>query len=77
MTKAERMEDLKKYSASSYYGVEDITEKLMRFSEIEDNGIKEELTDAIYQVKAMAENPYNSDCWKILYNVLLKFAEVD
>ena len=71
------MEDLRKYNESSYYNGKDITEKLMSISGIEDNGIKDELTDAIYQVKAMAENPYNSDHWRILYNVLLKVAEVD
>lgn len=71
------MEDLRKYNESSYYNGEDIAEKLMSISGIEDNGIKEELTDAIYQVKAMAENPYNSDHWRILYNVLLKVAEME
>lgn len=69
------MEDLRKYNESNYYNSEDITKKLMSISEIEDNGIKDELTDAIYQIKAMAENPYNSDRWRILYNVLLKVAE--
>ena len=71
------MEDLRKYNESSYYDGEDIAEKLMSISGIEDNGIKDELTDAIYQVKVMADNPYNSDHWRILYNVLLKAAEME
>lgn len=71
------MEDLRKYNESSYYDGEDIAEKLTNISGIEDNGIKDELTDAIYQVKAMAENPYNSDYWRILYNVLLKAADME
>lgn len=71
------MEKLRKYNESSYYGSEDITEKLLNIAEIKDEEIKEELTEAIYQLKAMAENPYNSDYWRILYNVLLKITEVD
>ena len=31
----------------------------------------EELECAIFQLKAMAENEYNNDCWRTLYNVLL------
>ena len=30
----------------------------------------EELEYAIFQLKAMAENEYNNDCWRTLYNVL-------
>lgn len=71
------MEKLRKYNESNYYGSEDITEKLLNIAEIKDEEIKEELTEAIYQLKAIAENPYNSDYWRILYNVLLKIAEVD
>lgn len=71
------MKKLRKYNESSYYGNEDITEKLLNIAEIKDEEIKEELTEAIYQLKAMAENPYNSDYWRILYNVLLKITEMD
>lgn len=71
------MEKLRKYNESSYYCSEDITEKLLNIAEIKDEEIKEELTEAIYQLKAMAENPYNSDYWRILYNVLLKITEMD
>ena len=65
------MEKFKKYNESSYYNSEDITEKLLNIAEIKDEEIKEELTEAICQLKAIAENPYNSDRWRILYNVLL------
>lgn len=71
------MEKLRKYNESSYYVSEDITEKLLNIAEIKDEEIKEELTEAIYQLKAIAENPYNFDYWRILYNVLLKITEMD
>ena len=71
------MEDLRKYNESAYYDCVDIAEKLTAFPGTEDKEIKEELTEAIYQITAMAENPYNSDRWRILYNVLLKFAETE
>lgn len=29
----------------------------------------EECTEALYQLKAIAENPYNSDCYRTLYRV--------
>ena len=39
---------------------------------MEDDGkLGEELLNALYQVKATAQNPYNSDYWRVLYNVLL------
>lgn len=71
------MEKLRKYNESSYYDNEDITEKLLNIAEIKDEEIKEELMEAIYQLKAMAKNPYNFDYWRILYNVLLKITEMD
>lgn len=66
--------NMRKYNESAYYDFVDISEKLIALSGTEDGEIAEELTEAIYQLKAMAENPYNADRWRILYNVLLKIA---
>lgn len=33
--------------------------------------------EALYQLKAIAENPYNSDYYRILYNVLVEIAKRD
>lgn len=35
---------------------------------------KEGITEALYQLKAMAENPYNSDYWRELYAALENLA---
>lgn len=69
------MKELRKYNVSSYYDGDDIAENLLNIAEIKDENIREELAEAIYQLEAMAQNPYNSDCWRILYNVLLKVIE--
>ena len=37
--------------------------------------IESELQDAIYQLKAIAENPYNSDYWRVLWNALQNMTE--
>lgn len=66
--------NMRKYNESAYYDFVDISEKLIALSGTEDGEIAEELTEAIYQLKAMAENSYNADRWRILYNVLLKIA---
>lgn len=66
--------NMRKCNESAYYDCTDIAEKLIALSGTEDGEMVEELTDAIYQLKAMAENPYNEDCWRILYNVLLNIA---
>ena len=64
----ELLENLKKYNEASY----DIAEKLIELANMEDDGkLGEELLNALYQVKATAQNPYNSDYWRVLYNVLL------
>ena len=57
------MEDLKRYKETSYYDTydtKDLSEDLMT-----------ELENAVYDLKAMAQNQYNKDCYRVLYNVLL------
>lgn len=68
----ELLENLKKYSEASYYDCNDIAEKLIELANMGNDGkLGEELLNALYQVKATAQNPYNSDYWRVLYNVLL------
>lgn len=69
------VEELKQYK-NQYYSVEDIVEKLQEQTNNSDEEIKEELTEALYQLKAMAQNEYNRDCWRILYNILLYYASI-
>ena len=60
-----------------YYGSSDpqsITEKLITLSNAPQE-IAEELENAIYYLRATAENSYNSDYHRIFYNILAEIAE--
>lgn len=66
------MEELKQYRENSYYNIEDITEQLIKLSNLDmPEDLKEELKDALYYLKAVAKNKYNNDYFRVLYNVLL------
>lgn len=66
------MEELKQYRENSYYNIEDITEQLIKLSNLDmPEDLKEELKDALYCLKAVAKNKYNNDYFRVLYNVLL------
>lgn len=66
------MEELKQYKENSCYSVEDIAEQLIELSNLDmSEDLKEELRAALDHLKAMAENEYNKDCFRVLYNVLL------
>lgn len=56
------------------YSIDTITEQLCRLAEgynrEPDEQTINETEYAIYQLKAMAENPYNNDCWRTLWKVL-------
>lgn len=68
----ELLEKLKQYNNVPYYDCNDIAEKLIELSNLEEDGeLCEELLNALYQIKAIAQNPYNDDCYRVLYNVLL------
>ena len=64
---------------------DEIAEKLydlccdMDKSDYTDTKAKEisELENAIYEIKAIAENPYNNDCWRTFYKCLQSLANVD
>lgn len=68
--------NLKQINEASYYDCNDIAEKLLDLAGLDDsNGeLGKALLDALHQIKAIAENPYNSDYYRVLYNVLLKIA---
>lgn len=66
------MEELKQYKENAYYSVEDIAEQLIELSNLEPSEeLKQELEDGLDLLQAMAQNEYNKDCFRVLYNVLL------
>ena len=38
--------------------------------------MENDLQEALYQLKAMAENKYNCDCWRTLYKALSAIADI-
>lgn len=74
----EQLENLKQFHEASYYDCNDIAERLIELSNLDDDGkLGEELMNALYQIKAMAQNPYNADYYRILYNVLLAITSIE
>ena len=66
------MEDLKKFKENTYYDIPDIEEKLVELSNLElSEELKTELEKALYWLKSAAQNKYDKDCFRVLYNVLL------
>lgn len=66
------MDNLKNYIGSHIYDCSDIAEKLLQMSNLElDKEMWDYLVDAIYHLKSNAQNPYNADHHRVLYNVLL------
>ena len=64
------MENLKVFNESSWNDIDDIAKALKELSLIPISYVPGDLIDAIGDLKAMAQNPYNSDKWRVLYNVL-------
>jgi hypothetical protein len=42
-----------------------------------DDEVKEDLENALYCIDAMAQNEYNKDYWRTLYNVLIAISECE
>lgn len=68
--------DMSKYlrsSSEAWYPVE-IAEALLHSSmdlnDKEFKALRSALENALYQLMAMAQNEYNQDCWRVLWNVL-------
>ena len=38
--------------------------------------MEDDLQEALYQLKAMAENKYNCECWRTLYKALSAIADI-
>lgn len=70
------IEELKQYKDNYYDDIESVAEKLQEQTDNSGEEIKEELTEALYQIRAMAQNDYNYDYWRVLYNILLQYAEM-
>lgn len=75
------LEELKKFRENSYYNPEDIAEKMIQLSNLESNqeieGLQAELENALYQIKAIAQNEYNADYYRVFYNTLLVIAGME
>lgn len=66
------MNELKQYKENSYYHIEDIAEQLIELSNLGmSEELKEELENALSYLQSAAQNPYNKDYYRVLYNVLL------
>lgn len=66
------MEELKQYKENSYYNTEDIAEQLIELSNLDmPEELKTELENALYWIRSAAQNEYNNDYFRVLYNVLL------
>lgn len=62
MERTDKLNQLRQFNRPWEYDCCDIAEKLVELSNLPDDGqLKNELTDALYYLKAVAENPYNSD----------------
>jgi hypothetical protein len=61
-------------SGSEEYYESEIAEKLlhssMNLSDEEFLALHEQLDNAVFELKARAQNPYNSGYWRVLWNVL-------
>lgn len=68
--------DMHKYlrSGSEEYYTQEIAEKLLRssmsLSDKEFRLLRDDLDDALFSVKAAAQNEYNANYWRVLWNVL-------
>lgn len=63
------MEELKTYHDHYYYSPGEIAEALQTIAEAPEEA-REDLTNALYFLQAAAQNKYNHDYFRVLYNVL-------
>lgn len=65
-------EELRKFQENNYHGVEDVAEKMIQLSNLKPSAeLKNELAEALYYLKTVAQNKYNNDYFRVFYNVLL------
>lgn len=70
------IDELKQCNEAVNCDCDDVADKLIELSNLgsqtEDiKALHEAVSDALYQLKASAQNPYNNDYYRIFYNVLL------
>lgn len=65
--------NMKQYN-TSYYDSNDITNALLTVSGAPEE-IREELENAVYYLQAAAQNKYNHDYFRVIYNTMLMIAE--
>ena len=71
---------LEEYKISAnhyYYDTMDIAGKLCALANIDDQDVIAECEEAIYHLYATAQNQYNRDCFRVLYNVLQELAGME
>lgn len=70
------IDDLRKYKENSYYNVEELAEKLLQLSNLQDdNGIiKSDIENALHYLKEMVQRKGTDDYIRTFYNVLLVIA---
>lgn len=76
------MDELRKYNEAAGYDSGDIVEKLIELSNLRSNvedpdTLYKDVEEALYQINAIAQNPYNKDFYRVLYNVLLAITGLD
>lgn len=76
------MDELRKYIEAAGYDSGDIVEKLIELSNLRSNvedpdTLYKDVEEALYQINAIAQNPYNKDFYRVLYNVLLAITGLD
>lgn len=68
------IEELKIYDDSNMIDVDNISKSIIELSELPDE-ISDQLTDALYEIQAIAQNEYNKDYWRVLYNALIRLSD--
>lgn len=69
------LECLKQYKEDKYYDTKDVSNCLNELSNLHlSEDLMIELDNAVFELKSMAQNQYNKDCYRVLYNVLLVIA---
>ena len=63
------MEELKTYHNHYYNSPAEIAEALQTIAEAPEEA-REDLTNALYNLQAIAQNGHNYDYYRVLYNVL-------
>lgn len=76
------LDELRKYNEAADYDSGDIAAKLIELSNLRPNvedsdALYKDVEEALYQINAIAQNPYNKDFYRVFYNVLLAITGLD